>query len=222
MAREDGYSELKRQRMTPAAFLQMRQYERETSTTGHWSGFIMPLPRGTYRVGNRGYGVHNHPRGGHAQMHNGHDMQAPEGTPILAPQDGTISDVLPYHGSAGNFLKMKGQTHGFGFMHLSRFAPGIREGTRVKQGQIIGFVGSTGESSGPHLHYEVYSLANGKPMDPKPVAMSGSRTITTADARSITQGHITTAALFAPTPATPAATAPVPAPTAALRIHTQT
>lgn len=187
----------------------------------------MPLPRGSYRVGNRGFGVQNHPRHGGAQMHNGHDLQAPEGTPILAPQDGTISDVLPYHGGAGNFLKMKGETHGFGFMHLSRFAPGIRAGTRVKQGQIIGFVGSTGESTGPHLHYEVYGLANGQPIDPKPVAMSGSRTITTADARAITQGLTTTAALFAPHPAPTAAapTAPVThvtATTTVWRIHTQT
>jgi murein DD-endopeptidase MepM/ murein hydrolase activator NlpD len=183
------YFELRPPRATAGEYLQQRQRQRE-SDISPWTGMIIPLPRGTYNISRRGFGRAHDPMHGGAQFHGGHDIQAAYGTPILAPQDGVISDVLPNAGGAGNFLKMKGMTYGFGFMHLSRFAPGIRNGVPVKQGQIIGFVGSTGHSTGPHLHYEVYDLRNGERLDPKPIALNGAQTITQADATAITRGQI--------------------------------
>ncbi|MDX1922698.1 MAG: M23 family metallopeptidase [Alphaproteobacteria bacterium] len=175
----------------PRAPLGVRHRDDMTSPAS--LNMIMPLPRGTYRIGS-GFGMRH--LDGHSHFHRGQDIGVPVGTPILAPQDGVISDVLAHAGDAGNFLKMRGQTHGFGFMHLASFAPGIRNGARVRQGQIIGYVGMTGYTKGPHLHYEVYSLANGQHLDPRPIALTNARTVTLADARLITQGQTTTAAIF--------------------------
>lgn len=160
---------------------------------GKWQGIIMPLPEGQYKIGKRGFGMQYHPIHHTNSFHGGHDIQAKSGTPILAPQDCIIDAVLPNHGGAGNYLTISGGLYKYGFMHLSKFADGLRKGMHVKQGQIIGYVGSTGLSRGPHLHYEVYSLKNGEKLDPKITAMDGAKTISLADAQAITAGRTTVA-----------------------------
>ncbi len=106
------------------------------------------------------FGMRKHPILGFNKMHRGTDFAAPEGTPIMASGDGKIIRAR-WCGGGGNCIKIKhNSTYSTVYAHLKNFARGIREGARVKQGQIIGYVGSTGMSTGPHLHYEV--IVNGK------------------------------------------------------------
>jgi len=106
------------------------------------------------------YGMRKHPILGYNKMHKGTDFAAPEGTPIMASGDGKIVRAR-WCGGGGNCVKIKhNSTYSTVYAHMSKFASGIKEGVRVKQGRIIGFVGSTGLSTGPHLHYEV--IKNGK------------------------------------------------------------
>ena len=100
------------------------------------------------------YGMRKHPIEGYNKMHKGTDF-APEGTPIMASGDGVILKA-GWCGGGGNCIKIKhNATYQTVYAHMSKFARGMGKGLRVKQGQIIGFVGSTGKSTGPHLHYEV-------------------------------------------------------------------
>ncbi len=106
------------------------------------------------------FGLRKHPILGFNKMHKGTDFAAPEGTPIMASGDGVVIRSR-WCGGGGNCIKIKhNSTYSTVYAHLSKFASGIKEGVRVKQGRIIGFVGSTGMSTGPHLHYEV--IQNGK------------------------------------------------------------
>ena len=106
------------------------------------------------------FGLRKHPILGFNKMHRGTDFAAPKGTPIMASGDGLIIRSR-WCGGGGNCVKIKhNSTYSTVYAHLSKFASGIKEGTRVKQGRIIGYVGSTGMSTGPHLHYEV--IENGK------------------------------------------------------------
>ncbi len=106
------------------------------------------------------FGVRKHPILGYNKMHRGTDFAAPEGTPIMASGDGKIVRAR-WCGGGGNCIKIKhNSTYSTVYAHLKKFSRGIKEGARVKQGQIIGYVGSTGMSTGPHLHYEV--IINGK------------------------------------------------------------
>jgi len=106
------------------------------------------------------YGMRKHPILGYNKMHRGTDFAAPEGTPVMASGDGKIIRAR-WCGGGGNCIKIKhNSTYSTVYAHLSKFASGIKEGKRVKQGRIIGYVGSTGMSTGPHLHYEV--IENGK------------------------------------------------------------
>jgi len=106
------------------------------------------------------FGMRKHPILGFNKMHKGTDFAAPEGTPIMASGDGKIVRAR-WCGGGGNCIKIKhNSTYETIYAHLKNFAKGIKEGRKVKQGQIIGYVGSTGMSTGPHLHYEV--LINGK------------------------------------------------------------
>ena len=106
------------------------------------------------------YGMRKHPILGYNKMHRGTDFAAPEGTPIMASGDGKVIRAR-WCGGGGNCIKIKhNSTYSTVYAHLKNFARGIREGVKVKQGQIIGYVGSTGMSTGPHLHYEV--IVNGK------------------------------------------------------------
>ena len=106
------------------------------------------------------FGMRKHPILGYNKMHKGTDFAAPKGTPVMASGDGQIIKAA-WCGGGGNCVKIKhNQTYSTVYAHLSKFAAGIKKGTRVKQGRIIGYVGSTGLSTGPHLHYEV--IENGK------------------------------------------------------------
>ena len=106
------------------------------------------------------YGMRKHPIDGYNKMHRGTDFAAPMGTPIMASGDGIIKKA-GWCGGGGNCVKIKhNSTYQTIYAHMSKFARGIKSGVRVKQGQTIGYVGSTGKSTGPHLHYEV--IVNGK------------------------------------------------------------
>jgi len=106
------------------------------------------------------FGMRKHPILGYNKMHRGTDFAAPSGTPILASGSGTVTRAR-WCGGGGNCVKIKhNSTYETIYAHMKAFAKGIKEGRKVKQGQIIGYVGSTGLSTGPHLHYEV--LVNGK------------------------------------------------------------
>ena len=106
------------------------------------------------------FGMRKHPIDGFNKMHKGTDFAAPMGTPIMASGDGVVKKAS-WCGGGGNCVVIKhNSTYKTVYAHMSKFASGIRSGVRVKQGQVIGFVGSTGKSTGPHLHYEV--IVNGK------------------------------------------------------------
>ncbi|WP_440644055.1 peptidoglycan DD-metalloendopeptidase family protein [Candidatus Pelagibacter sp. HIMB123] len=106
------------------------------------------------------FGMRKHPIDGYNKMHKGTDFAAPMGTPIMASGDGVVKKA-GWCGGGGNCVKIKhNSTYQTVYAHMSKFARGIKTGVRVKQGQTIGYVGSTGKSTGPHLHYEV--IVNGK------------------------------------------------------------
>tara|TARA_E500000178_G_C16959909_1_gene725489 strand:+ start:125 stop:1471 length:1347 start_codon:yes stop_codon:yes gene_type:complete len=106
------------------------------------------------------FGMRKHPILGYNKMHRGTDFAAPSGTPIMASGSGTVTRAR-WCGGGGNCVKIKhNSTYQTIYAHMKSFAKGIKEGKKVKQGQIIGYVGSTGLSTGPHLHYEV--IVNGK------------------------------------------------------------
>ncbi len=106
------------------------------------------------------YGKRKHPILGYTKMHTGTDFAAPTGTPIMASGDGKVTKA-GWCGGGGNCVKIRHNSkYQTVYAHMSKFGKGIKKGLRVKQGQIIGYVGSTGLSTGPHLHYEV--IVNGK------------------------------------------------------------
>ena len=106
------------------------------------------------------FGMRKHPIDGFNKMHKGTDFAAPMGTPIMASGNGIIKKA-GWCGGGGNCVKIRhNSTYQTIYAHMSKFARGIKPGVRVKQGQTIGYVGSTGKSTGPHLHYEV--IVNGK------------------------------------------------------------
>ena len=106
------------------------------------------------------FGMRKHPIDGFNKMHRGTDFAAPKGTPIMASGNGIVKKV-GWCGGGGNCVKIRhNSTYETVYAHMSKFARGIKSGVRVKQGQTIGYVGSTGKSTGPHLHYEV--IVNGK------------------------------------------------------------
>ena len=106
------------------------------------------------------FGLRKHPILGYNKLHQGTDFAAPTGTPIMASGSGVILRAQKYKGY-GNFVSIKhNSTYVTAYGHMSKYGRGIKKGVRVTQGQIIGYVGSTGMSTGPHLHYEV--IKNGK------------------------------------------------------------
>ncbi|MCE2926191.1 MAG: peptidoglycan DD-metalloendopeptidase family protein [Rickettsiales bacterium] len=114
-----------------------------------------------------GYGMRNHPILGYNRMHRGVDFAAPIGTPIFAAGDGKV-EFVGRKGGYGNFLKIAhNNKYSTAYAHLSRFANGIAPGKRVRQGQIVAYVGNTGSSTGAHLHYEVH--VNGDQVNPSGV-----------------------------------------------------
>ena len=121
------------------------------------------------------FGMRKHPILGYNKMHRGTDFAAPSGTPIMASGSGTVTRAR-WCGGGGNCIKIKhNSTYETIYAHMKAFAKGIKEGRKVKQGQIIGYVGSTGLSTGPHLHYEV--LVNGKKVNSQRLKLPSGKTL---------------------------------------------
>ncbi len=146
--------------------LQLYKYEYEKNKVDYFDEngksirkTLMKTPINGARLSSS-YGKRKHPILGYTKMHTGTDFAAPKGTPIMASGDGKILKA-GWCGGGGNCVKIKhNSTYQTVYAHMSKFGRGIKKGVRVKQGQIIGYVGSTGMSTGPHLHYEV--IENGK------------------------------------------------------------
>jgi len=121
------------------------------------------------------FGMRKHPILGYNKMHRGTDFAAPSGTPIMASGSGTVTRAR-WCGGGGNCVKIKhNSTYETIYAHMKAFAKGIKEGRKVKQGQIIGYVGSTGLSTGPHLHYEV--IVNGKKVNSQRLKLPSGKTL---------------------------------------------
>jgi murein DD-endopeptidase MepM/ murein hydrolase activator NlpD len=134
--------------------------------------FLMAQPIKAGRF-TSGFGFRRHPLLGIRKMHTGVDWAAPTGTPIMAAGDGTV-EIAERHGGNGNYIRIRhGNGYKTAYSHMSRFMPNIRKGMKIRQGQQIGFVGSTGMSTGPHLHYEV--LVNNRFTNPLKVRSPRSR-----------------------------------------------
>jgi len=115
---------------------------------------LMKTPIDGARLSSR-FGMRRHPILGYRKKHRGIDFAAPTGTPIMAAGNGTV-EVAGRNGAYGRYIRIRHNgEYKTAYAHLSKYARGVRKGKRVKQGQIIGYVGSSGRSTGPHLHYEV-------------------------------------------------------------------
>lgn len=125
-----------------------------------------PLPNGKFRSG---FGLRRHPILKYSRMHSGVDWSAPRGTPIIAAGNGVVESA-GWAAGYGNQVKIR-HANGYvsSYSHQSAIAKGIVPGARVRQGQVIGYVGSTGLSTGPHLHYEL--IVNGTKVDPMRVRL---------------------------------------------------
>ena len=116
--------------------------------------FLMKTPINGARLSSN-FGYRKHPISGYSKLHKGTDFAAPTGTPIFAAGNGVVERSSRY-GGYGNYVRLR-HPNGYqtAYAHMSKYGPGIKSGVRVKQGDIVGYVGSTGASTGPHLHYEV-------------------------------------------------------------------
>ena len=121
------------------------------------------------------FGKRKHPILGFTKMHTGTDFAAPMGTPIMASGDGVVTKAS-WCGGGGNCIKIRHNSiYTTVYAHLSKFGRGIKKGTRVRQGQTIGYVGSTGMSTGPHLHYEV--IENGRKVNSQKLKLPSGKTL---------------------------------------------
>lgn len=132
-----------------------------------------PVPTAKFRSA---YGMRRHPITGRMRMHSGVDWAAPRGTPILAAGDGTVLESGWHSGGYGKQTKIR-HANGYvsSYSHQSKILKGIVPGAKVKQGQVIGLIGSTGLSTGPHLHYEL--IVNGTKVNPIGVRLPGGKTL---------------------------------------------
>ena len=129
-----------------------------------------------------GFGARLHPILGYTTMHRGVDFGAPSGTPIMAAGDGVIEKIGPAGGYGNYVLLRHTATYETAYGHMSRFAAGLHVGSHVRQGQVIGYVGSTGLSTGAHLHYEI--MINGRFVDPMKIKLPRGRVL---DGLTLTQ-----------------------------------
>ena len=119
------------------------------------------------------YGMRKHPISGYNKMHKGVDFAAPTGTPIFAAGNGVV-EYVGRNGGYGKYIRIRhDSTYKTAYAHLNGYKKGISSGVRVKQGDVIGFVGSTGKSTGPHLHYEI--IFNGKQINPATLKLPSGR-----------------------------------------------
>ena len=150
--------------------LEYFRYEMEDGEIGYYTGegesaqrLLMRMPINGARISSS-FGMRFHPVLNRNRPHNGTDFAAPRGTPVMAAGAGIVERANRF-GSFGNYVRIR-HANGYqtAYAHLQGFASGVRSGTRVQQGQIIAYVGTTGRSTGPHLHYEVH--LNGNPTNP--------------------------------------------------------
>lgn len=147
-----------------------------------------------------GYGMRKHPILGYSKKHLGVDFAAPKGTPILAAGDGTI-ERIGREGNYGKYIRIRHNgTYSTAYAHLSGYAKGMSKGKRVRQGQVIGYVGSTGMSTGPHLHYEV--LRNHKRINPTALKLPTGRKLEGKELAAFREQIREIRALLAETPST--------------------
>ncbi len=132
-----------------------------------------PVPNGIFKSG---FGMRRHPILGFARMHTGVDWAAPRGTAIIAAGNGTVEKAGWDSGGYGNQTIVR-HANGYesSYNHQSAIAKGIVPGAKVRQGQVIGWVGTTGESTGPHLHYEL--IVNGTKVDPLRIRLPGGKSL---------------------------------------------
>ncbi|MDP2372153.1 peptidoglycan DD-metalloendopeptidase family protein [Reyranella sp.] len=134
---------------------------------------LLRTPLNMSRISSR-FGMRRHPVLRFTRLHAGVDFAAPPGTPILAAGAGQVVEA-GRNGGYGRWVKILHRGGlATGYAHMSRIAPGVRRSARVRQGQVIGFVGSTGLSTGPHLHFELHR--NGRPVNPLTMARTAERT----------------------------------------------
>src|SRR5262249_41810570 len=139
---------------------------------------LLRTPVDGFRI-TSGFGMRMHPLLGYTKLHKGIDFGAPPGTPIYAAGDGVVEEA-GRKGGYGNYIRLRHNgTYSTAYAHLSRFAKQIRVGARVRQGEVIGYVGSTGEATGPHLHYEV--LVAGNQINPLSVKLPTGQKLAGAD-----------------------------------------
>jgi murein DD-endopeptidase MepM/ murein hydrolase activator NlpD len=125
---------------------------------------LLRTPINGARITSR-FGLRHHPIHGYSKMHQGLDYGAPKGTPVFAAGNGSVELVKAQSAGYGNHVKIKhDNTYSTLYAHMSKFARNIRNGAKIKQGQIIGYVGDTGTATGPHLHYEV--IEKGRKINP--------------------------------------------------------
>lgn len=150
--------------------LEYFRYEMDDGEVGYYTGegesaqrLLMRMPINGARISSS-FGMRFHPVLNRNRPHNGTDFAAPRGTPVMAAGAGIVERANRF-GSFGNYVRIR-HANGYqtAYAHLQGFASGVRAGTRVQQGQIIAYVGTTGRSTGPHLHYEVH--LNGNPTNP--------------------------------------------------------
>ena len=150
-------------------------------------GILMKTPVDGARISS-GFGSRFHPVLGYTRMHKGVDFAVPVGTPVMAAGNGTVQFMGRANGY-GNFLKIgMGNDMGFGYAHLSRFAPGLRRGAKVRQGQIVAYSGNTGLTTGPHLHYEIFQ--HGKQINPLTFKAAQGRTLAGREREKFLQARL--------------------------------
>ena len=172
--------------------------------------FLMRTPIDGARLSST-FGMRKHPILGYSKLHSGVDFAAPRGTPIYAAGDGVITRANRFS-SYGNYISIR-HANGYetAYAHLNGFARGIKSGTRVRQGQVIGYVGTTGRSTGPHLHYEVH--VHGKKVNPMKIKVPTGQKLAAADlkdfnaARARINAQIASAPLVTPVETAKLATA---------------
>ena len=158
-------------RFTPAGESEAGYFDRNGTTA---QKALLKTPIDGARLSSR-FGMRRHPILGYTRMHKGLDFAAATGTPIMAAGDGHV-EMAKRNGAYGKYIRLRHNGgYSTAYAHLSGFAKGVRPGSKVRQGQIIGYAGSTGRSTGPHLHYEI--LVGGQQVNPQSVKLPTSRAL---------------------------------------------
>ncbi|MDP2699886.1 M23 family metallopeptidase [Thalassospira sp.] len=168
--------------------VRLYSYTDSTGETGYYNEkgesyrrALMRTPINGARLSS-GFGKRKHPILGYTKMHQGVDFAAPPGTPIFAAGNGTVQQI-GRNGGYGNYIRLRHtDSYDTAYAHMKGFAKGLRQGARVKQGDVIGYVGTTGASTGPHLHFEI--LQNNRQVNPINVKMPSGKTLTGKELKS--------------------------------------